>query len=473
MAGFELFGILECEPEVPVGVLVEVLEQPEIMAVPANRPVVFFKNVRLFILFPFPFTQTEYDAGTYCNFYEKIMNSQQPRPNVKAFNFGEFNFDAAEQTLTNMQGKITALSTRLNDLLLYMVERPGQLLSKEDLFDNIWHKVIVEENSLNQAIATLRKKLDDTKNKRQYIETVSGKGYRFLMPVINSSEVQEHTFNLAQEIKYCQTSDGVSLAYSVIGEGYPVILLPTWVGHLKAQFENPVSQHYLMELASRYQLIRFDSRGFGMSERNVSDVTFEDYLTDIETVVDHLDLEKFAMLGPSAGGLLSTAYALRHPERVGYLILLNGFIRGVRTLGDPAADAHADLIESVIRRGWGENNSEFSKIFCTMLIPDGTPEQHQQLDYEQHIASSGKNAESYFKVMAKVDISEEVKSMKVPTLILSCISELGVPRSESELMASLIPNAQFVALPSKNHILLPTEAAWPIFTKALHDFIGA
>lgn len=394
----------------------------------------------------------------------------------RVFRFGEFLFDTAEETLVDLDEKHFQLSARLKDLLLFMVERPGQLLRKSHLLENVWSKVIVEENSLNQAVAALRKALRENSEERQYIETVPGKGYRFVMPVINKSEMdkqQPPEFTLKQEIKYCTTPDGVSLAYSVMGEGHPLILMPTWLGHLEAQFESPVFQNYIQEFSEHYQLIRFDLRGFGLSERNIETVTFDDYITDMETIVNHLQLDKVALIGPSGGGMFGSGYAARHPERVSHLILLSGFIRGGRRIGSKEVDENLDMIDSIIKAGWGKLNSPFSQAFCTMLLPDGTHEQHERLDRDQKLSSTGENAEQFFRVLNEVDLTSDLKAMDVPTLVCHGTHENGVPFSEGEYAAATIPNSCFVRLPTKNHVLQYDEPAWPIFTKAVHEFIAS
>ena len=144
-----------------------------------------------------------------------------------------------------------------------------------------------------------------------------------------------------QSVRYCQTPDGVRIAYSTLGEGYPLICLSHWLSHLEADAANPFVRHYWVELSRRFQLIRYDIRGFGMSQRELPKLEFDDLVADLETVVDALGLERFALLGPSGGAPVGTAYAARHPERVSHLMLLGGFIRGPRRTGDPkTSQAH-------------------------------------------------------------------------------------------------------------------------------------
>ena len=78
-----------------------------------------------------------------------------------------------------------------------------------------------------------------------------------------------------QEIQFCQTRDGVQLAYSRMGNGPPLVKTGNWMTHLEFDFESPIWQHLYWELSRDHTLIRYDARGNGLSDRNVQDVSFE------------------------------------------------------------------------------------------------------------------------------------------------------------------------------------------------------
>ncbi len=81
-------------------------------------------------------------------------------------------------------------------------------------------------------------------------------------------------------------------------------------------------------MASDHRLIRLDQRGIGLSDWNVEDMSFDARVSDLETVVDALDLETFALLGISQGGAAAAEYSVRHPERVTHLVIYGGFALG-------------------------------------------------------------------------------------------------------------------------------------------------
>ncbi|HET8697920.1 MAG TPA: winged helix-turn-helix domain-containing protein [Gammaproteobacteria bacterium] len=97
--------------------------------------------------------------------------------------FGGFRLNALERVLVGADGAPIKLTRRLYDMLLYMVERPGRLLEKSALLDAVWKGAVVEENTLSRTVSTLRQILGDGADGKQFIETVSGVGYRFVEPV--------------------------------------------------------------------------------------------------------------------------------------------------------------------------------------------------------------------------------------------------------------------------------------------------
>jgi pimeloyl-ACP methyl ester carboxylesterase len=274
----------------------------------------------------------------------------------------------------------------------------------------------------------------------------------------------------AQEIRYCRADDGVSIAYSVCGHGYPLVCLPTWMGHLESDLRNPMLQHYWSELGKRYRLIRFDCRGFGMSERDVPDFTLDTLASDLERVADTVGLTRFALFGPSGGAMIGAAYASRYPERVSHLVVLGGFIRGPRATGDRVAAAYADAIDAAIRAGWGRADSLFRQVFTTMLVPNGTPEQHRWLDQAQLDAASEHNAARFFKLLANADLTERAATIRAETLVFHGMHE-SVPFKEGQYSAARIPNARLVPLPTANHILLETEPSWRTLLEELERFL--
>ncbi|MBV9541945.1 MAG: alpha/beta hydrolase, partial [Alphaproteobacteria bacterium] len=110
-----------------------------------------------------------------------------------------------------------------------------------------------------------------------------------------------------QQIQYCTTADGVRLAYSIMGKGTPIVRAAHWMTHLEYDLKSPVWRHFVLGLAHRHALVRYDARGEGLSQREVEEICFDKWLTDLETVVDAAKLERFILLGVSQGASVSIA----------------------------------------------------------------------------------------------------------------------------------------------------------------------
>jgi pimeloyl-ACP methyl ester carboxylesterase len=95
-----------------------------------------------------------------------------------------------------------------------------------------------------------------------------------------------------QDIHFCKTVDGVTIAYSTMGQGLPLVIPPQFVTHLEADLvEGPFAEVY-EALAQYFLVVRFDKRGTGLSEREISALTSdEDFIPDLEAVVDELRLK--------------------------------------------------------------------------------------------------------------------------------------------------------------------------------------
>src|SRR6202050_3572920 len=96
--------------------------------------------------------------------------------------FGEFQVDALARTLRREE-EIVTLNRRAFDVLLYFVQNPGKVLTRDELLKNVWAEAFVDENSLAQSISVLRRALDEKPGDNSYIVTLPGRGYQFVTPV--------------------------------------------------------------------------------------------------------------------------------------------------------------------------------------------------------------------------------------------------------------------------------------------------
>ena len=123
-------------------------------------------------------------------------------------------------------------------------------------------------------------------------------------------------------VQYVTTSDGFDIAYTVCGEGMPYVLMPDQGNHVQLNWKIPGHTEWMEGLKNRFKLVCYDSRGLGMSSRDLpSTFSLSDYLRDLETVVDHLRLDSFVLDGVTYFGHVAVQFAVAHPGRIEALIL--------------------------------------------------------------------------------------------------------------------------------------------------------
>jgi serine/threonine protein kinase/class 3 adenylate cyclase/pimeloyl-ACP methyl ester carboxylesterase len=274
-----------------------------------------------------------------------------------------------------------------------------------------------------------------------------------------------------QEIRFCTSDDGVRIAYATSGSGPPLVKAANWLNHLEYDWDSPIWRHLLHELSRDNFLVRYDERGNGLSDWEVEDITFDAFVRDLATVVDAAGLDRFPLLGVSQGCAVSIAYAVQHPERVSKLVLFGGYTRGKSHRGT-SAQQEADALRTLIRHGWGRQEPVFRQIFTSQFIPGGTPEQAEWFNELQRITASPENAARIRQVIDDIEVSDLAARVEAPTLVLHCRDEQAVPFEEGRRMAALIPNARFVALEGRNHLVFEDEPAWPRFMHEVRSFLA-
>ena len=251
-----------------------------------------------------------------------------------------------------------------------------------------------------------------------------------------------------------------------------MVEVATWLNHLEHDWKSPVWGPRLVELAKHYTLTRYDSRGCGLSDRNVEDLTFDASLRDLEAVVDAAGLKRFILLGCCQGSGLAIAYAARHPERVSHLILYGAFARGRLKRNPSAQDIdEANTMLKLVELGWGRDNPGFRQVYTTMFIPDSKPDQYRWFSDLQRLSTSPENAVGLIRGFDAMDVSGELADIRSPTLVLHARNDGRVPFAEGHVVASSIPNAEFVPLESHNHILLEHQPAWRQFFVETERFV--
>src|SRR4051812_38353849 len=196
---------------------------------------------------------------------------------------------------------------------------------------------------------------------------------------------------IGQEIRFCQSSDRTRLAYAVHGSGPPLVVASCWLSHLQHDWQSPVWRHFLDELGAVATVVRYDERGFGMSDWSVDDFSLEARLADLEAVLEATGHARFALLGMSGGSAVALAYAAAHPDRVSRLVLY-GTVCGEPVMFTSDTLPVEETYRTMIRVGWAKEDPTFRRVFTTKFIPDATEAQLAWFDDLQRMSTSPENA---------------------------------------------------------------------------------
>lgn len=279
---------------------------------------------------------------------------------------------------------------------------------------------------------------------------------------------------MQQSIRYLKTADGVQLAWATMGSGPPLVKAASWLTHLQYDLESPVWRHWLRFCASHFRFTRYDERGCGMTQWEVPDVSMPRWVDDFEAVANVAEPERpFAVLGISQGAATGIGYAVRHPQRVSHLILYGGYATGWALRGDDEGLRRYRAIVELIRLGWGTDNAAFRQVFTSRFVPDASGE---QLDWFNDLCKRTTKPEIAAHLMlarSQVDVRDLLGQVRVPTLVIHAADDQVTPISASRELAAAIPNAEFVQLESRNHVLLEDEPAWTRFKSIVLEFTGA
>ena len=196
-------------------------------------------------------------------------------------------------------------------------------------------------------------------------------------------------------------------------------------------------------------------------------------MTDLETVVDAAGLQRFALLGISQGCAVSVAYAARHPERVSHLILFGGFAVGWAKRAQSAAEKQqSSAMLTLMRLGWGQENPAFRQLFTSQFIPGGTKEQADWFNELQRISATPEDAARNLIAAGDTDVRDLLVRVSVPTLVMHSRDDARVPFDQGRQLAAGITGARFVPLPSRNHLILEGEPAFPKFLQEIRAFLA-
>src|SRR4051794_11454095 len=253
------------------------------------------------------------------------------------------------------------------------------------------------------------------------------------------------------ETKFTQSGD-VSVAYQVMGQGpLDLLIVPGFISHLEAAWENPAYARFLERLASFCRLIQFDKRGTGLSDRVTGIPTLDERSDDVRAVLDAVGSKQTFLFGISEGGPMSVVFAASHPQRTSGLILYGSIAKGSWTPDYPwgtRAEAEFERWLAGWRREWG---TPYGLNNWAPSVADD-PQFRQWWAKYLRLGASPSAVITLFRMNREIDVRPILPAVRVPTLVLHRAGDRTINVGHGRYLAEHIPGAKFTELPGQDHL---------------------
>jgi class 3 adenylate cyclase/pimeloyl-ACP methyl ester carboxylesterase len=248
------------------------------------------------------------------------------------------------------------------------------------------------------------------------------------------------------DIRYCTTEDGVSIAYVHTGHGPPLIGLPT-PGFSHQELNWRVYTHIFPPLAEAFELVTYDTRGTGLSDRDALNFSVDAGIKDLEAVVQRSGFQSFALAGFISAAPIAIKYAALNPERVSHLILADGWT-GFSTIKEsPAYKAGRPLLdgdwvlftETFGQVLWAFDHPEFGRVFAEFMRQCCEPDAMRAIwrDWEA------------------TEVSEYLSRVTAPTLVVQNKNSRWFTVDLGRKLAAAIPNASLTLIEDTIYATVP------------------
>lgn len=277
----------------------------------------------------------------------------------------------------------------------------------------------------------------------------------------------------SQEIRFARTADARNIAYAVSGHGYPIVQAATWLSNVERDWRTGVLGPLFRELSRHHALYRYDPRGYGLSD-GAGDVSLDTFVADLDAVVTHARLRRFALWGgTSAGSVTSIAYAARHPDRVSHLVLTAPIARGTLRRGSAGAQEQErfQAFLKLVELGWDAENPAFRQVQTTQMFPRATPAQVAELNELYRVSAPASQAARMIRATGEADVSPLLARIACPVLVMHVRGAALMPVEEARLIASSVARARFVQLDAHNYMPLEGEPAFAQMIEEIRAFV--
>jgi pimeloyl-ACP methyl ester carboxylesterase len=239
-------------------------------------------------------------------------------------------------------------------------------------------------------------------------------------------------------LSHARSADGVSIAWSVAGTGPALVLMPgVPFSNFEAEWRIPVLRRAFSTFAETVRLIQYDGRGTGRSQRDISNLSLDAMLADIDAVLDAAGVGSVVLQGFYHSCTHAIAYAARHPERVAGIVLFGGALRGWDPMSSPGMQALLSLIE----RDW--DTFAESAAHAWLGWPDGA-EGRLAAEWFRTATTPGV-ARATLQAASAIDVTADAAAVRCPALVLHREDAPVIPLAMSQELAAALPRGRLEA----------------------------
>jgi len=386
------------------------------------------------------------------------------------YRFDKFAVDTTAFELLTGGERIDA-QPQVIELLIFLLQNQNRIVSRDEIFGQVWKNRVVSDAALSSRIKTLRQVLGDDGETQKYIRTIHGRGFRF----VGRARSEETTASVLTDRAPASTVErprtryvncnGVHIAFQTFGNG-PVnlVFVPGFVSHIENYWDCPQFEQWLNDLAELATVTMFDKRGTGLSDSVSNLPGMDERMDDVRAVMDAVGWPRAYIMGISEGGSLASLFAATHPERCLGLILYGSFSRFSAWFPNEAA---LNGLFNYIETAWGSGQS-LPNFAPSVGTDPGFVEWWGK--FERLGATPGAAIE-LMTMNSKIDISDILPSIQVSTIVIHPRNDVLIDFDAGEYLATNIPSAQLVVLEGKDHLPWSGESTNDI-TRAIAGFIS-
>lgn len=252
--------------------------------------------------------------------------------------------------------------------------------------------------------------------------------------------------------RYAQTDDGIHIAYQVLGEGeQDILFVPALMSHLELLWEDEETADFFRRLAKLGRLIMFDKRDTGLSDRAPGDMSLEERMEDVRTVMRAAGSSRAVLFGYSEGAPMSILFAATYPGRVSALILGSASARWFPAPGypcGPGAQEMYDALVDIATHRWGQG----ATIDWYLQSRAGSSHARQLFGRFERMAVNPSAFLRMLRMIRDIDVRAVLPAIHVPALVIQRLGDRITPPCHGRYLAAHIAGARYFEQPGDHSL---------------------